>query len=1281
MLRIPAWCDSTRAFLACCFAALLCVPLLTYARKNSDVTVKSSQQLASALKETSVDRIAIAGTLSVDPRHFRTAAIIARNRNVVLTSAVGAPGILDFRGTADVAYLTAQSSLKAQGITVQGLAAPDVHSGLPIDMSSAALWPSVRGAPGSKFEAADASIQFPLPDGMPSCPVFTSRMLDQLSKVPPEAGHTGGISLQGDILHVSSRFDTKAPLSSFDVTVGHIDLALTNSTLQCLAPSGSISDSSLLVDLKSNASVWLTQLVAVAASIACAVLWLDLKRSKLQAGKNFGEAKLLQAQARQSNTAMPLSLRKGCKTGLTMPKMPSSGSSDSINRFAGRTSANAGDTIAPTYVDTSWGRATDLGADPLWDSLRTRSTGPSEGADTVQPLADHHGYLLRMRMEGGLEGIELGPLLGRGSYGRVYKGRWKGALVAIKIVEHSGVGNEDMIEGARESLLAASVSHPNIVACYKICTVSITRRRPSCDAEGFPVPSPSGHSMERTVSLVTVDTVVKGSSPRPGERASIEANVSSAAQTEAAPKEEMSELNQARMKVVSDVKPSLTKLNQIHAAHSGYLGGLPSELPQRKEADAATVQKPSESSHQDGAQTSECQDEPQAQPTAAAPTARTSIGSGDSETPAAPLEMTTADLDTQQIKRSHSQHSPDADSVMGGSAFSVASTHVSPVSHRSSVDRGTIETWMLLEYADRGSLEEAIEQHRFHRKALQGRPDLVSVYRTLLDVVSGMQYLHGLGLVHGDLKPANCLLKSTVTDSRGFNVKLTDFGLSRMLDMDKSHVSTKSFGTIPYMSPELLSLGRMSRANDVYSFGILMWQLFTGKTPYEGMTPMQVLFNVVDCSLRPDVPAECPPRYKRLFTSCWHDWPQNRPTFDDISAEITAMLAEERRCRQKATFRSPSNPSNNKDQGLLPKKTQPSPQRQARPQQLRRSSAESAGRPQLPLSQTALRNQQRSAAMAPYKEGSTRPSRPHSTSGRQSADQGHVQPSLQGRLSSSGAMHRARSISPAMADTYNNLDDLQSRAQASTPEHQVLSERAAAARIFEAGPKLSISSSQALPDPTGPDQMKMPIRQGIARQSEEHNGTNDGSSQVSYNSQLDDVMTPPPARAREDNTRFMRLVQQSQSEGGPLRYSIELRSRAKQMDSSILVALRRSADFGREAIRRKSLECLRSSSDNGALSIGGLSGAHRSLTSQHQRGAPPASASSGVAGVFNSPFAHKRSWQLNENLVASGLHNYTDASETLANSRQNSGLETLLSQQDRGSTRTVSISETVEEPE
>lgn len=200
--------------------------------------------------------------------------------------------------------------------------------------------------------------------------------------------------------------------------------------------------------------------------------------------------------------------------------------------------------------------------------------GNSSAQDLTQLLGDHHGYLLRMRMEGGLEGIELGPLLGKaclhtlppslppflvhlrsrrtallvfwwclqgaqmhrgaerlreiptrhrvackdemagerrcrgvswsevarrgcgsgrrvgarqGSYGRVYKGRWKGALVAIKVVEHnSSGGNADAIEGARESLLAASVSHPNVVACYKICTGS--RRLPHTPLPHTPLP-------------------------------------------------------------------------------------------------------------------------------------------------------------------------------------------------------------------------------------------------------------------------------------------------------------------------------------------------------------------------------------------------------------------------------------------------------------------------------------------------------------------------------------------------------------------------------------------------------------------------------------------------------------------------------------------------------------------------------------------------------------------------------------------------------------------------
>lgn len=84
-----------------------------------------------------------------------------------------------------------------------------------------------------------------------------------------------------------------------------------------------------------------------------------------------------------------------------------------------------------------------------------------------------------------------------------------------------------------------------------------------------------------------------------------------------------------------------------------------------------------------------------------------------------------------------------------------------------------------------------------------------------------MDYLHTVGVLHGDLKGANVLLKSTATDPRGFMCKLADFGLSRVLDLDMTHISTHTYGTISYMPPELLSHGKMTRACDVYSFGML----------------------------------------------------------------------------------------------------------------------------------------------------------------------------------------------------------------------------------------------------------------------------------------------------------------------------------------------------------------------------------------------------------------------------------------------------------------------------
>lgn len=207
---------------------------------------------------------------------------------------------------------------------------------------------------------------------------------------------------------------------------------------------------------------------------------------------------------------------------------------------------------------------------------------------------------------------------------------------------------------------------------------------------------------------------------------------------------------------------------------------------------------------------------------------------------------------------------------------------------------------MLLEYADRGSLEHAISSRRFYLKTDRSKLDMVAVCRTLVDIASGLVYLHSIGLMHGDLKPANVLLKSSMGNSRGFVAKLADFGMSRMLRGGVTHISTKSFGTVPFMAPELLRDSRMGKAGDVYSFGVLMWSLLSGQPLHTDMTAMQVMWGVVQSGLRPDMPERVPRAYAKIIKLCWAESPADRPTAAQLSDLLQSLLEAELKGRTAA---------------------------------------------------------------------------------------------------------------------------------------------------------------------------------------------------------------------------------------------------------------------------------------------------------------------------------------------------------------------------------------------
>jgi hypothetical protein len=120
--------------------------------------------------------------------------------------------------------------------------------------------------------------------------------------------------------------------------------------------------------------------------------------------------------------------------------------------------------------------------------------------------------------------------------------------------------------------------------------------------------------------------------------------------------------------------------------------------------------------------------------------------------------------------------------------------------------------------------------------------------------------------------------------------KVSDFGVSAQLLDGATHRSTTSLGTITHMAPEVLRSGRLSKAADVYAYGIMMWEVFTNQTAHAGCHSGAVVERVVLRGERPPVPSGMPPQYALLMQRCWDDDPAQRPSFEQIITCIELLL-------------------------------------------------------------------------------------------------------------------------------------------------------------------------------------------------------------------------------------------------------------------------------------------------------------------------------------------------------------------------------------------------------
>ena len=177
---------------------------------------------------------------------------------------------------------------------------------------------------------------------------------------------------------------------------------------------------------------------------------------------------------------------------------------------------------------------------------------------------------------------------------------------------------------------------------------------------------------------------------------------------------------------------------------------------------------------------------------------------------------------------------------------------------------------IIMEYMDRGSLYRLI-----HDESIQFTIEQI---RTIcIDAARGVNYLHNLNppIIHRDIKSHNFLM-----NAQGI-VKVCDFGLSRFIETTLAGTMT-ACGTPSWTAPEVLRNERYNFKVDVFSFGIVIWELFSRQDPYPGMPPFQIVFAVGNQFARPQINPSWPAHWIRLMTSCWAEDPESRPTFEQV---------------------------------------------------------------------------------------------------------------------------------------------------------------------------------------------------------------------------------------------------------------------------------------------------------------------------------------------------------------------------------------------------------------
>ncbi|XP_055451778.1 fibroblast growth factor receptor 4 [Psammomys obesus] len=201
--------------------------------------------------------------------------------------------------------------------------------------------------------------------------------------------------------------------------------------------------------------------------------------------------------------------------------------------------------------------------------------------------------------------------------------------------------------------------------------------------------------------------------------------------------------------------------------------------------------------------------------------------------------------------------------------------------------------YVIVECAAKGNLREFLRARRppgpdlspDGPRSSDGPLSFPALVSCAYQVARGMQYLESRKCIHRDLAARNVL----VTEDHV--MKIADFGLARGVHHIDYYKKTSN-GRLPvkWMAPEALFDRVYTHQSDVWSFGILLWEIFTlGGSPYPGI-PVEELFSLLREGHRMDRPPNCPPELYGLMRECWHAAPSQRPTFKQLVEALDKVL-------------------------------------------------------------------------------------------------------------------------------------------------------------------------------------------------------------------------------------------------------------------------------------------------------------------------------------------------------------------------------------------------------